>query len=254
MSENFRTTIPEADIVGARRAPGSPMSAWADSSLRYDKEISEAVLTPECAGQKILDLVRPGSNVLEVGCATGYYTKYLKLRKGCRITAVEVDATAAERARAHCDRLVVGNIEEDEILDCIAGHTYQVLLLVGILEHLLYPDLLLLKLRDLVERECGYLVVSLPNIAHWTVRLNLLMGRFDYQDTGLLDRGHVRFFTLKSARHLIESAGYHIERFDLSVIPPGARFLRDMPGVLQVLKRCFPTWVGQEFIFKAMRR
>jgi 2-polyprenyl-3-methyl-5-hydroxy-6-metoxy-1,4-benzoquinol methylase len=253
LSESVHVTKKSADTVGREQEPRGLMFASAYNSLRYDKKISEAVLTPESAGKKILDLVRPGSTVLEVGCSTGYYTEYLTTRKGCKITAVEADAVAAECARPHCERLVVGNIERDEILESVADRTYEVLFLVGVLEHLIYPDLLLVKLRRLVEPESGYLVISFPNIAHWTVRLNVLMGRFDYQDTGLLDRSHLRFFTRKTARELIEGTGYIIETVDMSIIPPGARFARNMPRVLKGLQRILPTWVGQELIFKVVR-
>ena len=87
-----------------------------------------------------------------------------------------------------------------------------------VLEHLRDP---LAQLRTLLTRvkPGASVVISLPNVANWTVRLSILAGRFTYRDRGLLDRTHLRFFTLRTARALIEESGCRIERCDPTPIP-----------------------------------
>jgi hypothetical protein len=90
------------------------------------------------------------------------------------------------------------------------------------------------------------LIVSLPNIANIYIRLMLLFGRFDYSERGLLDRTHIRFFTRKTARHLLESNGYSILEEQQTVIPlelvlgwsPDNWLMKALNRVL-----AFTTWV-----------
>ena len=63
----------------------------------------------------------------------------------------------------------------------------------------------------------GYIIISLPNIANWRIRFSLLMGNFDYESYGILDEGHLRFFTEKSAKKLLSDAGLKIFEFDITV-------------------------------------
>jgi hypothetical protein len=59
----------------------------------------------------------------------------------------------------------------------------------------------------------GYILASIPNVAHWTVRLRLLMGNFDYKSTGLMDATHLRWFTRRGVQRLFSETGYEIDKF-----------------------------------------
>ena len=63
----------------------------------------------------------------------------------------------------------------------------------------------------------GYIIVSIPNIANWKIRLQLLFGKFEYKEYGILDNGHLRFFNEKGATKLVNDAGFEIVELDLSV-------------------------------------
>jgi hypothetical protein len=97
---------------------------------------------------------------------------------------------------------------------------FDALICADVLEHLRDP---LAQLRALAGRlkPSGLAIVSLPNAVNWTVRLSVLAGRFAYTDRGLLDQGHLRFFTRRTAAALIEEAGFVIERCDPTPIPIG---------------------------------
>ena len=87
-----------------------------------------------------------------------------------------------------------------------------------ILEHLVDSETVLSKLKVGLKRN-GLLVVSLPNVANLYVRLNLLLGRFPYHTKGLLDRTHLRFFTMKSMRSMLTKTGWVVERTQVTSIP-----------------------------------
>jgi 2-polyprenyl-3-methyl-5-hydroxy-6-metoxy-1,4-benzoquinol methylase len=144
------------------------------------------------------------SDVLDVGGADGSVARVLK-KTGCRVWAVEQDPHAADLAAEWCEDVVVGDIEELD-LETELGRTFDVILFLDILEHLRDPlTVLRNSLRLLTER--GYVVISLPNIAHGAVRAQLLSGRFAYTDVGLLDRTHLRFFDPVSVYEFLDDAG-----------------------------------------------
>ena len=97
-------------------------------------------------------------------------------------------------------------------------HEFDRVLLMDVLEHLRAPEQLLTQCRD-VLRTNGRLLVSLPNVANITVRLALLFGRFEYAERGIMDRTHVRFFTRRSARRMLEAAGFEIIEQKMTVMP-----------------------------------
>jgi 2-polyprenyl-3-methyl-5-hydroxy-6-metoxy-1,4-benzoquinol methylase len=158
--------------------------------------------------QAELDLVPAGSRVLEIGAADGHMTQALS-KKGCEVTAVEPDEALAASARQFCRRLVVSDAESPDFETQLEGELFDVVLLGDVLEHFKKPEEAIRRLR-LHLSPGGCLVVCLPNVAHGAVRLALLQGHFDYRPWGLLDRTHLRFFTMTSLSSMFEEAGYVI--------------------------------------------
>ena len=148
-------------------------------------------------------------NVLELGCATGYTTRLLTQHLNCTVTGVEYVAQAAERARPYCQQLVIGDVETTEVLDQLTG-PYDVILAGDILEHLRFPERVLRRLKSTL-RPGGCWVISVPNIAHWSVRKELLMGRFNFTERGIMDATHLRWFTRRTLVDLLQKAGYQVE-------------------------------------------
>jgi 2-polyprenyl-3-methyl-5-hydroxy-6-metoxy-1,4-benzoquinol methylase len=154
-----------------------------------------------------LALIPEGSRVLEVGPAAGHVTRALK-RQGCEVTGLEADAALAGLAEPLCRQMVVGDIEDLD-LDVELPEEFDVILCGDVLEHMRNPEAVLQKLKRHLA-STGHLVVSLPNVAHGSVRLSLLDGKFTYVKEGLLDATHVRFFTLDSIRELFNRVGLEI--------------------------------------------
>ena len=153
----------------------------------------------------MVELIGGTKRVLDVGCATGYLAEALSAR-GCTVSGVEFDAEAAEQARPHLERLVVGDIETMDLSEVFGEDRFDVIVFGDVLEHLRDPLSALRRAKALLT-ERGSVVASIPNIAHGSVRLALVAGRFDYQELGLLDSTHVRFFTRSSIEDLFREAG-----------------------------------------------
>ncbi len=154
-----------------------------------------------------LDLIPNGSAVLEVGTAAGHMTRALK-EKGCNVIGLELSEEFAKMAAPFARRMVVGNVEQLD-LDAQIPERFDVVLCGDVLEHLTAPEVVLSSLKRRLS-ENGFLVVSLPNVAHGSVRLGLFEGRFSYVREGLLDATHLRFFTFASMVELFNNAGYVI--------------------------------------------
>ena len=165
-----------------------------------------------------LRLIGRDRHVLELGCASGAMTKAI-VEHGCRVTGVEFDPTAAEQARVYADRVIIANLEEPESLNEIADERFDVILAGDVLEHLRDPAPILAKVATMLTDD-GYIVASVPNVAHGSVRLSLLEGRWDYTDNGLLDRTHLRFFTKSTVDELFTGAGLRIEHRERVIMSP----------------------------------
>lgn len=170
--------------------------------MKYDyHELTD----PNTSHVMVLDMVGSGKRVLDVGCATGYLDEVLTAR-GNIVTGVELDPEAAERARPHLARLVIGNLETIDLVAALGAGGFDVVVFADVLEHLTNP-LRTLRQAPALLAPGGSVVVSIPNIAHGSVRLAMLQGRFEYRDLGLLDDTHLRFFTRSSLIDLHDQAG-----------------------------------------------
>jgi len=154
----------------------------------------------------MVELVGSHKRVLDVGCSNGYLAQVL-VERGCQVSGVEYDAAAAEQARPHLDQLVVGDLEQLDLVAELGPSRFDVIVFGDVLEHLRDPLPVLRQARHLLAPG-GYVVLSIPNVAHGAVRLTLLQGRFDYRPLGLLDSTHIRFFTRDNLKALLHEAGF----------------------------------------------
>lgn len=164
---------------------------------------------PDSAHSLVLGLVPPGSRVLEFGCATGYVSAELTERLGCTVTGVEISEAAADEARRHCERVIVGDAEQLDLPALVGEERFDVILFADVLEHLRAPAAVLARVRGLLTDD-GAIVASIPNVAHGSVRVALLGGEWRYRPLGLLDDSHLRFFTRDGVQELFETQGYAI--------------------------------------------
>jgi 2-polyprenyl-3-methyl-5-hydroxy-6-metoxy-1,4-benzoquinol methylase len=175
-----------------------------------------------------LRIVGGGHRVLEVGCSTGYVTEHL-VAAGNTVTGIDIDPEAAELAERFATRVHVADLDLVPA-STLTDERFDVIVLGDVLEHLRDPDAALADLLTLLTDD-GRVVVSVPNVAHADLRLLLLEGRWTYQETGLLDRTHLRFFTRSSLRGLLADAGLTATRLERVVIDPFTSGLPVAPAV-----------------------
>jgi len=157
---------------------------------------------------KILDLVGEGKKVMDVGCSRGYLAAKFK-EKGCFVLGIESDPQSALIAKEFCDELVTGDVEQLDKLKYPENY-FDVIVFADVLEHLKHPENVLINLKKYLKKD-GRIIASLPNIARIDIRMKLLLGKFDYEEGGILDKTHLRFFTLKNAKKLFINCGLNIE-------------------------------------------
>lgn len=145
--------------------------------------------------------------VLEVGCGAGELGRVLKER-GCFVAGVELVPEAAEAARRRLDQVVTADVEAGPLP--FPPGSFDAVVFADVLEHLLDPWRVLRQTADLLAPG-GRVIASIPNVQNADVIWRLLRGRWDYRERGILDRGHLRFFTLHGVRGLFEQAGLAME-------------------------------------------
>lgn len=147
--------------------------------------------------------------ILEVGCSSGNFGMQLKKRQGAEVWGIEPNPEAAINAEKVLDRVINGYFTLDidlprNYFDCIIFN--------DVLEHMSDPwQSLDFSKELLVKGDVSYMIASIPNFRYIKNIYKLLVNKdFKYEDSGTLDKTHLRFFTLKSIRRMFDESGYEI--------------------------------------------
>lgn len=170
----------------------------------------------------ILRYIRPNSKVFEFGPADGYMTEYLKTELNCEIYCLEIDELAAAKAEKFCDKMIIADLNNTDWIEQVEDqfHSFDYLIFADVLEHLVKPEELLGELTDNLLRDDGKVMISVPHIGHTAVILQLMEGKFDYRETGLLDRTHITFFTRDNLEKLLALSGLSLlEMHKICMLP-----------------------------------
>lgn len=188
----------------------------------------------------ILAAVGKGKNVLDVGCGPGHLSKAMR-DQGNNVDGIEIDDDAIAIAKDRCNNVWKVNVERDPLP--VPEENYDVLVFADVLEHMVWPDDALANLTKYLKKD-GIIIVAIPNAAEFRIRLRLLVGKFQYDDSdvsGLMDVTHVRWFTRSTAKELINAAGFRI----LKIYSVGLSYYYPF--------KILPTWFAEEFVFIAQR-
>lgn len=160
----------------------------------------------------LLSLIpRDAGRIIEVGCSSGALAKaYRVFSTDCEYIGTEIDPNYAELARQHCNQVIVGDIEKilDEIK--LTQGDFDCWIFGDVLEHLYDPWRLLKRITQDLLRPNGSIVACIPNMQHWSLQFALNVGDVRYQDAGLLDRTHLRWFTRVTIIEMFQEAGLKI--------------------------------------------
>jgi methionine biosynthesis protein MetW len=203
----------------------------------------ESNITSEYTSLSVIKkLVGYSNTVLDVGCSSGYLGDML-MGNGNIMYGVDGNQEAIAEARKKYKETLCLNFNTDPIP--FSKEMFDVIVFADVLEHLLYPEEVLKQCVDMLKPG-GRIIVSLPNVALWRVRLNLLFGCFDYADYGVLDRTHLHLYTFKTAKELVEKCGLKV------ISNHGAMNLRAF-GILTKLFPLLRTLLGIHIIIEAKK-
>jgi SAM-dependent methyltransferase len=160
--------------------------------------------------------------VVEVGCSSGALAKaYLSANPASEYIGIEIDPDYAKIAKDYCSEVICGNIEhldDEKFLKLFPSDCW---IFADSLEHLYDPWALLQRIRPLLQD--GQIIACIPNAQHWTMQASLNAGLFRYEDQGLMDRTHIRWFTRTTIIDMFESTGYRIIEGFPRIIDESAR-------------------------------
>lgn len=155
----------------------------------------------------LIDLLIPCGEikrVLDIGCGAGDNAILVKSKfPGCEIFGITRSAAEARRAERHMTRCWVFDIER-ELPGELVRETFDILIFSHVLEHLRDPDIVLNRFSRLL-RKGGHVLIAVPNVLSWRMRIQFLLGRFEYESAGTLDDTHLRFFTYFTAAEYLLS-------------------------------------------------
>lgn len=232
-------------------------------SIRCHPEFSEYYVnysikkSTHSSHHMLLETVGTGQTVLDVGCGNGAMAEQLTER-GNRVSGIDFGPPSSVSPALETYAQADLSVGLESPAKRLGERKYDKVVFLDVLEHLPQPDRLLREALPLLAKG-GQIIVSVPNIVNITIRLSILLGKFDYQDRGILDRTHLRFYTRKTIRLFIEECGYEVVRERMTVMPLERAFpvpvnvdnpiMKLLNGLLVVATRLMPGLLGyQTFI------
>lgn len=236
------------DVVGYRLqkagfGDGSRIALTGEYELKTSETSSHGWLLTQ------MGHLAPG-RVLDLGCSGGVLSERMR-EMGHHVTGVDLAEIPGVRERT--DRFVQADLNDG--IPPEVGADFDVVVAADVVEHLVRPEALVGHIRDLLSPN-GRAVFCVPNVAHWYPRLRSMLGLFDYDQRGILDATHLRFFTRRSIRKLIESQHFTIQRIQpvglpLEPLRVEGRAARWIGRMDQALLSLWPTMCAYQFIVEA---
>ncbi|MBU3938355.1 glycoside hydrolase family 99-like domain-containing protein [bacterium] len=163
----------------------------------------------------IIGRIKTGSKILEFGPSHGRLTRFLKEYMQCNVCCVELDEEAAQEAAQYAQKMIVGDIESLLWEEELQGESFDYIIFADVLEHLRNPQKILINVQHYLNEE-GSILISIPNIAHASILIDLLQDKFIYRNVGLLDNTHIRLFTKTTLDTMIKDSGLY-KQYETSI-------------------------------------
>ncbi len=217
--------------------------------MNYDYKVD--ITIENNAHTQCLKLISSNSKVLDVGCAVGALGEYLYQEKNCEVVGVDFSEDfikVCEEKGCYSNLFNINLNILNSQLDSYKGY-FDYILLADVIEHIYSPEELLSKIKNYLKPE-GKIILSVPNIVHGSIKLNLLKNEFNYTEMGLLDRTHIRFFTKNTINELVTKLKFNIVENNAVIIPFSTYYepvdIFSFPiGVLNYLKKSDESYVYQ---------
>jgi glycosyltransferase involved in cell wall biosynthesis len=228
---------------------------FGSGEMAFANEGYDLKLTPSSSHGQLVSWLskRRPSRVLDVGCGDGRLGELFRLSGH---SVVGVDAVKHDGVSDRLDAFIEADLNQG--LPQGVGTGFDVVVAADVLEHIVDPGAALEQLRDVLAPG-GVVLVSLPNFAHWYPRLRVLFGRFDYDRRGILDSGHLRFFTRATFERLVDQVGMRVRRrstagLPVEVVERGGEVPESAKRLAARIDRIgvivWPTLFGFQFLFE----
>ena len=208
------------------------MNYDADRYLEFSKKWD-----PNDPKHKVLTYIKNGESVLDVGCSYGSFGKRL-IETGCECDGVENYKPAIDVAKTILETVHQIDLNDTQGLGRITKQ-YDAITFLDVLEHCIDPNKVISTLKKNLKSD-GRVYVSLPNIVNFIDRWHILCGRFDYQEYGVMDKTHLRFFTKKTAIQLVRNNFSYVRCVAYTPRHP----------VLKPIVKFWPTLFAMQFIIE----
>ena len=191
---------------------------------------------------RILDLAEDvsGKKILDVGCGSGRLGAELK-KKGAFVVGSDISPVAVGEAGKNLDEVFL--VEPGHVLPSGVGHgQFDMIILAEVLEHIFEPTVMLAEASKFLKPD-GYIIITTPNFMTWTNRFKFLLGKFAYQREGMFDFGHIRWFTHKYLKEVLENS-------ELKIVSEKHIIF---PGKLTYFLKKWPAFFAWQFVVKVRK-
>ena len=215
-----------------------------------------ALFYANAGNPELLALIPAGTRtVLDVGCGPGDNARLMQAR-GLEVDGVSLSQEEADVAGAFMRKCFVANLEDGLPAEA-KQRRYDCIVFSHILEHLRVPVRLVREAAGVLT-DSGVVLIAVPNVLNWRQRIEFLRGRFDYADTGVLDRTHLRFYTFKSAPDLIAEANLTLDHHSAPGGTPLWFLRRIAPRSFAAAvdtwgSKALPGLIGSQILMRARR-
>ena len=194
--------------------------------------------------------IENGSSILDIGCGSGDLALSMKEDNSIVVDGITISPAEAIAASSVLDNCYCFDLENGLPRETLSKE-YDIVIMSHVLEHICYPESLLRDLQELPNKDLK-IAVAIPNLMHYRYRLKILMGKFDYEESGIMDYTHFRWYTFKSASDLFIQNGFNVERTGYSIWLPFGRILNKIPNekVKDYLKNLFSFFSKELFAWE----
>lgn len=166
----------------------------------------------------VLNSITPHSKILELGCANGYITKYLKEELFCEVSIIEINKDDYQEALQYAVDGFCGNLDSTEWYEYFKTKQFDYIIIMDVLEHLINPLQVLSLLKFLIMQN-GKIIFSIPNICHNDIIIQMFYNNFTYTSLGLLDNTHIHFWGLNNIENFVKQAELQITTIIPIIVP-----------------------------------
>jgi SAM-dependent methyltransferase len=190
--------------------------------------------------------------VLDCGCGTGANGAILK-SWGWQTVGLTISPGELEIAKESYDSIFLADLEQG--LPDDVGQNYDVVLMSHVLEHLIHPENLLQDAKGVLTTG-GLLAVALPNFLTYSNRIKMLFGKLAYESSGIMDENHVRIYSFKTGKKLLEDNGYIVFLAKAQGFFPLWKLRQFFPELLNdalnsLVSKWIPGFFGFQFLYLA---